>query len=295
MDAMNMPPTARKVFDELFSWASRHDRDGVHVYALVDMAGIGDDRAAAKALRTFKGAQAISVLGNRGSDAERAVPWLLRANHHADDRWLRATAQWAAHDPCLTWVASPLQPDDLAARLRARAEALLPDDYAVLLRYFDPRVLPVLQHVLTEEQADAWWALGHSWAYLDRAMSLQCMALTLPSADDTLAVPLRLDQAQVDTMLSASEIDRVMPELVREVPDAFLERPTAERIAFTRRCLALADQWNVHPFAHRVMVGVLALKLGENFHQEHQWRPWIERLQQGGMSLVDVIKHATAR
>ena len=84
-----------------------------------------------------------------------------------------------------------------------------------------------------------------------------------------------------------------MPELAREAADAFLALPANQRAPFTRRCLKLADDWGVQTFSHRVMVGVLALKLGENFHLQAVWKPWIDQLRQGKINLIQAIEHAS--
>ena len=41
------------------------------------------------------------------------------------------------------------------------------------------------------------------------------------------------------------------------------------------------------------MVGVLALKLGENFHLQDVWKPWIDQLRQGKINLIQAIEHAS--
>lgn len=282
-----------QALEALQGWCATLD-DECHVYALVDMAGLGDEKAAIKALGSLKLGGAISILGDARPQAARAMPWLLPTNHRVDGRWLARSAAWAVAGPCLTWLASPLLLGDMAARLASRTDATLPDSYDVLMRYFDPRVLPVLHQVLSSEQASTYWAFGHSWAYLDRTMQLKSLDLMPAAQRDPFNPPLELDQEQFGALLSASEVDQVMPELVHEAPTVFLAIPASERLPFTQRCLALADQWKVERFAHRVMICVLALKLGEDFHLQKNWHPWIEQLRQGKLDLVAVIKKATS-
>ena len=60
---------------------------------------------------------------------------------------------------------------------------------------------------------------------------------------------------------------------------------TGERVATTY--VAKADGSGYEP------LGVLALKLGENFYQQPAWVPWIEQLRQGKINLIQAIEGAT--
>ena len=266
------------------------------VYALIDMAAMPQDRPAAQALRQIRAAGAVSVLGDARPQAEVATPWLVHLTNHQglNKTLLTATLDWALRGPCVTWLSSTLSTAHLAERLRQRTEAMLPQNQAILLRCYDPRVLPELHKALRPDQADSYWALGHTWAYLDRAREMKRIALSPAPGMDAFAAPLQLDQAQFEALLDASEVDSVMPELAREATDAFLALPPDQRASFTQRCLKLADEWRVQAFAQRVMVGVLALKLGEDFHQQKSWAPWIAQLTQGRIDLIQAIEGATA-
>lgn len=266
------------------------------VYALVDMASMPQELAA-QALRQIRAAGAVSVLGDPRPQAEMATPWLVPLKDHQglNRLLLGTTLDWAMRGPCVTWLSSSLSAHHLADRLRQRTEAMLPQNQPILLRCYDPRVLPELHKALRADQSSSYWALGHAWAYLDRVREMKGIALSTAPDRDVFAAPLYLDQDQFESLLDASEVDSVMPELAREATDAFLALLPDQRASFTKRCLKLADEWRVQAFAQRVMVGVLALKLGEGFHQQKSWAPWIAQLTQGRIDLIQAIEGATAK
>lgn len=278
-------------------WTESSVAADLAVYALVDMASMPQEPPAAQALRQIRAAGAVSVLGDPRPQADMATPWLVPLKDHQglNRKLLGTTLDWALRGPCVTWLSSSLSAPHLAERLRQRTEAMLPQNQPILLRCYDPRVLPELHKALHADQASSYWALGHTWVYLDRTREMKGIALSPAPDRDVFAAPLYLDQEQFESLLDASEVDSVMPELAREATDAFLALSPDQRASFTKRCLTLADGWRVQAFAQRVMVGVLALKLGEDFHQHKSWAPWIAQLTQGRIDLIQAIEGAMAK
>ncbi|WP_374317206.1 DUF4123 domain-containing protein [Aquabacterium sp.] len=262
------------------------------VFALIDLANL--HHQAAQALQYIRAMGGRSILQDDREQAALASAWLVRLTH--DDigqEVFERTVVWAGQSACVTWLESALSLDELAQRLHQRTKAELPEAYAVLLRFYDPRVLPELHAVLADDLAGFFRTLGRSWVYVGRDQSVRSIVLSGEFEADGFSPPLNLDAVQFAALLSASEVDSVMPELAREAPEAFMAMPSERRASLTRRCLALADDWHLQAFAHRVMVGVLALKLGENFYQQPAWVPWIEQLRQGKINLIQAIEGAT--
>ena len=137
-------------------------------------------------------------------------------------------------------------------RADRRTEADLPDQHPVLMRCFDPRVLPELVHQLKASQNETFLALGHEWLYLDRSLRLQALPLHAAPGVDMFEAPLQLDEAQFTALLDASELDQVMPELAREAPLEFLALRADQRAS----CLDLAGTWHLERLADKVMVAV---------------------------------------
>jgi hypothetical protein len=292
---LNQPSKQHEALFALTGWI-KSVAESNSAYALIDMAAMPSDQDVNQVLRQIRAVGALPILDDARPEALRASPWLVPLSHctDANRKIVAASMGWAFRGPCVTWLSSPLQLQELASRLRQRTEAMLPERQPVLLRCYDPRVLPELHQVLQQGQADTYLALGHTWVYLDRAQQLQTINLRSAPDADAFEAPLILGVDQFKALLDASEVDSVMPELAREAPAAFLALPSDQRAAFTQRCLKLADDWQVHAFAQRVMVGVLALSLGEDFHLQATWAPWIAQLKQGRINLIQAIDKAVA-
>jgi hypothetical protein len=266
--------------------------EGESLYALVDLANLAGD--VPRALAMLKAHGAMNVLDDPRPDAALACPWLLGLTPDArGQKALAQTAQWATQSACCTWLRSDFTLPKLAHALKQRTEAELPDHYPIYLRVQDPRVLPELHRVLADDpQADRYWALGVQWLYLDRAQQLQSMRLLAGPSPNAFVPPLLLQQAQADALLAAAEVDRVMPELVREAPDAFLALPPAERLASTRRSLSLADELQLSTHADRVTLAILGLSLGPAFVEQTPWPEVLAQVKAGRMSLKQAIQKA---
>ncbi len=264
--------------------------EGDSLYALVDLANFGRD--VPKALSTLKAHGAMNVLEDPRADAELACPWLLQLTPDARGQAMLAqTVRWATQSACTTWLSSEWPLPLLAHALKRRTEAELPDQYAILLRVQDPRVLPELHRVLTDDpQARRYWALGGQWLYLDRSQQLQAITLLRPGEGGDFVPPLQLQQAQADALLLAAEADCVMPELVRECPEAFLVLTPEERLASTRRSLSLADGFQLSAHADRVTLAILALALGPTFHEHAPWSDALAQVKAGRLSLKQAIQ-----
>jgi len=83
-----------------------------------------------------------------------------------------------------------------------------------------------------------------------------------------------------------------MPELMRESPDAFMAVPIADRAAFTKRALQVADQFALEALADRVMFCVLTLELGVGFENSEQWASLMVKVKQRQLTLLQAIEQA---
>lgn len=272
---------------------------GHAAFALIDMAGLSHLEQARVIFHQIQQAGATSVLQDERPDAVLATPWLLPLPDAPDlpveafARLLKRSCQWALRGPAVSWIVSPLPVESLAQRLRQRTEAELPGQHPVLLRHFDPRVLPELVHALHEPQRKAFSELGHEWLYLDRSHALQSIALHAAPESDSLTAPLLLDDQQFAALLAASEIDQLMPEMARSAPVEFMSLSVPERVKTARECLRLAQAWRLEGLSNQAVLGLLLLKLGEGFHKMPEWAPWIEPMTLRRMSLLSVIERAT--
>lgn len=263
-------------------------------YALIDMANIHSDKK--QILATIKAHKAFNILGDERPDAQQASAWLMPLDRDArGQRDFAATMAWANSSACATWLHSTLPTHALVHALHERTKAVLPDDYRVLLRCYDPRVLPEIHAVLRGDQAAGYWALDGQWAYVDRTRIFRVIDLNPANRSATFEAPLALTQPQADQLLAAAEVDTVMPELMRESPDAFMAVPIADRAAFTKRTLQMADQFALEALADRVMFCVLTLELGAGFETSEQWAPLMTKVKHRQLTLLQAIEQATRK
>lgn len=268
---------------------------GHSAFALIDMAGLSHLPQASDVLSQIRKAGAVSVLQDERPDALLATPWLLPLQDRSPvhTRLLARTCEWAMRGPAVTWIVSPLSLEALAQRLRVRTEAELPGNHPILLRHFDPRVLPELVQALHPPQREAFLAMGNEWLYLDRSHALQAIVLTPADATDAFESPWLMDDRQFAALLAASEVDQLMPELARAAPIEFMRLPATQRVELARQGLRLATSWHLNSLADQTTVGMLLLKLGEGFHLQPNWAPWINEMAQQRMSLLQAIERAT--
>ncbi len=268
---------------------------GVNLHALIDLANVPLESKRLR--RDVEALGASCVLGDVALSTQLASPWLLPLD--ASQKLggpLQLSADLALRSSAVSWLRTPLSVEDLAPRLLARMDARLPGRYDVLLRHFDPRVLPVLDAVLTLAQRTAFFALGSRWHYLDRESLLRNVVLLAAPAVDPFLVPLHLDEQQAGALLDAAEIDAVMPELAKEEPERFLAlEDGAARYCLTRHCLARAQHWKLMHFPQKVIFCALALKLGKRFDEQPQWQQALANVAAGRMTLTAAIEQASGQ
>ncbi|WP_172425486.1 DUF3304 domain-containing protein [Candidatus Dactylopiibacterium carminicum] len=109
---------------------------------------------------------------------ECAAPILLQLPRFSGctaNTWQAFAARWQ-YANALVLIEGALSHATLCHALHARTEAMLPDAIAVLLRYFDTRVLPVLLTTLETSRRAAFLSIASTWLYADRygiAVTLQ--------------------------------------------------------------------------------------------------------------------------
>ncbi|MED5618257.1 DUF4123 domain-containing protein [Ideonella sp. BN130291] len=260
------------------------------LYATLDLANLR--KTAAAALDRLRYNNGICLLGDLRQEAQLASPWLVEVAAHTSAPLLHWTLELARQHSAVTWMHSPLAPFALAHRLRARTETALPDGEAMLLRYFDPRVLPALESLLEPAQRASYLAVGSAWFHLDRGRTLLRIELAGASSPDPFAPPLRLTDKQFSGLLHAAEVDSVMPELVRQVPQTFLAMPAADRVSFTRRWLARADELKLTQHPDRVALCVLAARLEDGFDKRPPWAELLQAVQGQRITLAQAMDRA---
>lgn len=135
----------------------------MRLHALVD--GLALETATGTRLEPHQG-QALFA-GTTDAALAHAGPWLIDT-HEAAPELLKTLIDLEPAHPVVSWLFTPLQPVALTRALQSMLDARLPDGRRVLIRFYDPRVLPKLLKVMTVDQHKQFFHSIHEWRSLDR-------------------------------------------------------------------------------------------------------------------------------
>ncbi len=264
-------------------------QSGESLYALIDLASVPNG------LRVLKLQQspdsACLFEGTIQANAEAVAPWLLRiGNADSERRRLRDCVDAALTYPALSWIVTPLSLDELLTRLRRRLDARLPDSYDVLLRFYDPRVLPMLSARLHEPQQRAFFCVCSQWLYLDRDDKLQRIESVAAREGDILETMLELDANQQNALIAAAEIDVILNDLGNVNMQPFMEMTRTQRYHFAARQLAHTRDLKLEQPHEAMTLCMLALTLGEDFVQQPNWQAALDQVRERQITLDQAIE-----
>ena len=213
-------------------------------------------------------------IGTSHPDDEAVAPLLLPLQQD-DAQLLNELTRIALESPAVIWVASPLQHKIVAAKLANKFQAKLIDGQAITLRYQDPRVLPELLSGLNADQLASFNDGVATWWWFDRGNMLcrnnpEMSQSPLPNKSPWLPT-IALDEQQVEALLEASFIDRVLHVLQRVSPGAWQGLARAERWRLASRLIETASTWNLTSEFDCASYIAVALQHGPGFAQEPEW------------------------
>ena len=266
--------------------------EGKHHFLLLD-AAVAHGRNMAAELRLS--CQAVDVLtGTPCQWRDCASPVLLPLPAHsmgpsaaepteqALDKWRYANA--------FIFIRSDLPTEQMCAALRARTNAVLPQNLDVLLRFFDPRVLDRLLSALTFEQRQAFLSAGKTWAFPDRWGNLRMVQTE--NGLDTFANPLRLDERQESVLIDAGDADAILSALLdQQHPSLDLLIPP-EQYEAVHAATQQAVSSGIKQFSEQVAFCSLWLDLGAGFHEQMPWRQWMQEVKAGKKTFNEVVAMA---
>lgn len=153
--------------------------------------------------------------------AEDLAPLLVRVDlaQPLQRQWLLGLLKATLGLPVVLALASTWPFSVLAEHLGRCIEALNGGCLG-LLRYYDPRLFPLLfSHVLTPEQQQPWLQPALFWSWLDRDGLPQHLlgAAQGPVIEDPFT-PLELSDSQIDVLCCASDATAAMASLAAQFP-----------------------------------------------------------------------------
>ncbi|WP_175714278.1 DUF4123 domain-containing protein [Burkholderia ambifaria] len=257
-------------------------QDGLRAYVLVDGAlldTLPDDEKA-----SWPAFVAASLLDNADDDARRVGP-LLFEWQPADDS---ADAVDAADPHSIPWPAasvlvSPLTLAQLAAHLAPMVDVQLEQmESAMLMRFFDPRVLPFWLDMLPPAHR-AYLAQGvRYWIHRDTELQLRTADIAAPANVARAAeFPLQLSQAQEDDLLAACYPYTMIERLRAEKPALLASLPAARHYGFVREQLERCQAHGAESAASLLIYCELALRYGGRFDEHPEMAAVFDAVAQG--------------
>lgn len=261
---------------------------GDKLYALVDQSGTPN---MVRQLERFGHAWTSLLENSREQGAIRVAPILFEldgqaANSASVMRWLCSETIYASS---LIFLRSPLLRGELAHRLSHRLDAVLPQEYPIMLRFFDPRVLESLVSVLTEEQSSILLSVARCWWYVSRTGEVRNISCCFAD-HDVFRDPLKLNQLKKDKLLDASIPDQVGALLLENAPLDFQSLKPSERHVFLADATLDARNYDICEIYDLALYCILKLRNGKNFDTGPPWVELLKKVKMGEMSLTDAAQ-----
>lgn len=204
----------------LLDWCTSPAQARLHRFALLDSAPV----EGAFRQRPLQGQRFASLFEGRQEAVLPEIAPLLIDLDSAQGTSLQRLCEWlwsmGLEHPCLSWMASPLPLDALAAHLRLFHTVDLSEGQTMLLRWYDTRILPQWLGCLTPQQQAQFCTPLVSLSCLDRTARVQTFfqdrqaeriaPLSAPPLGRSL---VQLDDSQFSQLMHASQVDMLISRL----------------------------------------------------------------------------------
>lgn len=210
----------------------------------------------------------------------------------AGRRWLETVSSAARFANAISIVHSALTLSQLAAALRERTGAILPEGLRVVLRFFDTRVAPLLPRLLEPAVYDSFMACATQWWYLNRWGVPEQLA---PAATTSAFVgPLRFDAEQEALLISDGLCDGVVDQLLELRHPAMAGLLPPEQYERVKRWADAAARWNIDDVLAVTEYCCAAHEYGEHFADESRWREHLEAVAAGTLGITEALERGAA-
>jgi hypothetical protein len=209
------------------------------------------------------------------------APHLIELESPLEDgqAWKRISLMAKAH-PCISVIASEENFETLCRHLTGCIEVALPDGQEIFFAFWDAAILGTLfgqrddstlhvkGPVLTMEQRTSLVGGMTQWWYWDRAKILH-QIICDKSGERPAALPLKLEQQQVDDLVEASVPDHVLYYLELNQPFLIDKIPLAHRYEFVRQSLVVARDIGLAQMGEIVNFLCVQLIYGERMRESY--------------------------
>ncbi|WP_342705547.1 DUF4123 domain-containing protein [Burkholderia arboris] len=259
--------------------AALSSQDGLHAYVLIDGALL--ETLADEEKASWPAFVAASLLDNADDDARAVGPLLFEWAPLADgaDAIEPRSIPW----PAASLLVSPLPLERLAAHLAPMVDVQLEQmESVMLMRFFDPRVLPFWLDMLPAAHR-AYLAQGvRHWIHRDTELRIRTAEIAVPAhARQAAEFPLQLSQAQEDGLLAACYPYTMLERLRAEKPALLASLPAAQHYGFVRDQLARCQAHGAESAVSLLIYCELALRYGARFDEDPAMAAVFDAVAQG--------------
>ncbi|MBX3625681.1 MAG: DUF4123 domain-containing protein [Rhizobacter sp.] len=263
--------------------------EGAVAYALIDPALCAEtlDHRDTQGVRHPLEVQGVSTPDEAASVA---IPFLVALSDEASKlrSQLATFERWALEFHAVSWLASSIPVDALAAALGRRLDVVLGDELPALLRISDTRILPAVHAVLTESDRERFFALASHWWYYNREGALRVIT-TAANDEEAWPTPWQIAPQQESALLLAAEPDTVLALLREQAPVELSAVHRDKRHGFVVEQMELARQWGIESTQQQMLFCAIALNLGAEFSQQPTWETALAKVKSGALTLTQAL------
>jgi hypothetical protein len=245
--------------------------------------------------RRWVAARAHSLLLRAGKDAIEVGPLLFELNTADLESGQPATLfDEATGKMAGSFIISHADTAELVQRLTALVNIKLADNSEMIMRYFDPRVLPFWLEMLTNEYRHYLSEVLDKWLFIDSSWTPQTTAfepaVTLPASPE---LPMRLSGEQEQSLILACTPHTMVARLRVEDAAALSTIPVAQQYAFLQEQIARAETHGVTGQSDVESYCGMAIELGSNFDENQTIKTALVEIK-NGKSFIEVMATLTS-
>jgi len=231
-------------------------------------------------------------------------PWLVPMDENPANsaRWQALLRAIHLNPAAASVLATRLSPEELLRRLQTCLDLILPDESDDLqLAFWDPAILGSLVgqtgddtlHVpgpiLDTEQRNHFLESLVAWWYRNRDGEWQRIQGGLNAAANTVSLPFRFRQDQVDQLVEAGVPDLVLFHVRSNQPHLLAQRAPSAQYREIRRLVALARELGLTGLRDLVNLCCIGLIYGPRFDVDAEIAALLNAVKAGHMSLDEAM------
>jgi len=279
---MSKPPSELVLALRTALVAAAPDSAPVHLFALVDGALLLD--LPKRAQQAWPASQALSLLtGATGAGAAEVGPLLFALSQEQVDAGLPDTLlDVKTGRSAGSFLVSSQSLSGLATCLARFVDVKLDDDSTMVMRFFDPRVLPFWLDMVQPGYTAHLAASASSWLYWDAQLALCSVGLHASNTPGAAATfPVRVSPEAEQKLLDDCYPFTLIERFRKEDANALERVPVKDRYTFFRDQLARARGHGVQSNGEIEAYCGLALELGPRFDEDSAMRPVLLKVKAG--------------